>query len=133
VALLPYPPLQNFISARVLQLGSAPLPYTDGNRDYRIEKNGGIRGCMETNPEADSLKRGVLAHASNLRVGDILGVGIYAVIGKLPDFPLCFGFVPTAMLLRYAELGSRFPQSGGVASSSTGRFTLIGSQSLSAG
>ncbi|MGL5807373.1 MAG: APC family permease [Xenococcaceae cyanobacterium] len=56
-------------------------------------------------------------------VGDILGAGIYAVIGKIAGLSgtLVWASFLTAMIvaaftaLSYAELGSRFPQSGGVA------------------
>jgi basic amino acid/polyamine antiporter, APA family len=56
-------------------------------------------------------------------VGDILGAGIYAVIGKIAGLSgtLVWASFLTAMVvaaftaLSYAELGSRFPQSGGVA------------------
>ncbi len=56
-------------------------------------------------------------------VGDILGAGIYAVIGKIAGLAgtLVWAAFLTAMVvaaltaLSYAELGGRFPQSGGVA------------------
>lgn len=56
-------------------------------------------------------------------VGDILGAGIYAVIGKIAGLSgaLVWASFLTAMIvaaftaLSYAELGGRFPQSGGVA------------------
>jgi len=56
-------------------------------------------------------------------VGDILGAGIYAVVGKIAGLSgtLVWVSFSIAMIvaaftaLCYAELGSRFPQSGGVA------------------
>jgi len=56
-------------------------------------------------------------------VGDILGAGIYAVIGKIAGLSgtlvwvsFIIAMVVAALTaLSYAELGSRFPQSGGVA------------------
>lgn len=55
-------------------------------------------------------------------VGDILGAGIYAVVGKIaghagPLTWLAFAIAMSVVLLTalcYGELGSRFPQSGGV-------------------
>lgn len=79
---------------------------------------------METNAEADSLKRVFgLPTLVIYGVGDILGAGIYAVIGKIAGLSGALVWVSflTAMVvaaltaLSYAELGSRFPQSGGVA------------------
>lgn len=74
--------------------------------------------------ETDSLKR-VFGLPTLLiyGVGDILGAGIYAVIGKIAGLSgtLVWASFLTAMTvasftaLSYAELGSRFPQSGGVA------------------
>jgi APA family basic amino acid/polyamine antiporter len=55
-------------------------------------------------------------------VGDILGAGIYAIIGKIAghagpltwlSFAIAMG-VALLTALSYSELGSRFPQSGGV-------------------
>ncbi|KAB8320769.1 amino acid permease [Tolypothrix campylonemoides VB511288] len=79
---------------------------------------------MEPNAEADSLKR-VFGLPTLLiyGVGDILGAGIYAVIGKIAGLSGSLVWVSflTAMTvaaltaLSYAELGSRVPQSGGVA------------------
>jgi basic amino acid/polyamine antiporter, APA family len=74
--------------------------------------------------EADSLKRVFgLPTLVIYGVGDILGAGIYAVIGKIAGLSgtLVWASFLTAMVvaaltaLSYAELGSRFPQSGGVA------------------
>ncbi|NDJ17441.1 APC family permease [Myxacorys almedinensis] len=79
---------------------------------------------METNAEADSLKRVFgLRTLVIYGVGDILGAGIYAVIGKIAGLSgtLVWASFSVAMVvaaftaLSYAELGSRFPQSGGVA------------------
>ncbi|MFS0519329.1 APC family permease [Nostoc sp. UIC 10607] len=80
---------------------------------------------METNElEADSLKRVFgLPTLVIYGVGDILGAGIYAVIGKIAGLSgtLVWASFLSAMTvaaftaLSYAELGSRFPQSGGVA------------------
>ena len=79
---------------------------------------------METNAEADSLKRVFgLPTLVVYGVGDILGAGIYAVIGKIAGLSGALVWVSflTAMAvaaftaLSYAELGGRFPQSGGVA------------------
>ncbi|MBW4689387.1 MAG: APC family permease [Komarekiella atlantica HA4396-MV6] len=80
---------------------------------------------MKTNVvEADSLKRVFgLPTLVIYGVGDILGAGIYAVIGKIAGLSgtLVWASFLTAMIvaaftaLSYAELGSRFPQSGGVA------------------
>ncbi|NJP11579.1 MAG: amino acid permease [Leptolyngbyaceae cyanobacterium RU_5_1] len=79
---------------------------------------------METHTEADSLKRVFgLTTLVIYGVGDILGAGIYAVIGKIAGLSgtLVWASFLTAMTVAaltavsYAELGSRFPQSGGVA------------------
>jgi basic amino acid/polyamine antiporter, APA family len=76
------------------------------------------------NAEADSLKRVFGLPALVIYgVGDILGAGIYALIGKIAGISgtLVWASFITAMVvaaftaLSYAELGSRFPQSGGVA------------------
>jgi len=79
---------------------------------------------MARDAEANSLKRVFgLPTLVIYGVGDILGAGIYAVIGKIAglsgsavwiSFLLAMG---TAALtaFSYAELGSRFPRSGGVA------------------
>lgn len=56
-------------------------------------------------------------------VGDILGAGIYAVVGKIAGFSgsmvwasfLIAMLVAALTALSYAELGSRLPKSGGVA------------------
>lgn len=80
---------------------------------------------MESQTEADSLKRVFgLPTLVIYGVGDILGAGIYAVIGKIAGISgaLVWASFAIAMTvaaltaLSYAELGSRFPQSGGVAS-----------------
>lgn len=74
--------------------------------------------------EADSLKRVFgLPTLVIYGVGDILGAGIYALVGKVAGFSGTLVWVSflTAMVvaaltaLSYAELGSRFPRSGGVA------------------
>ncbi|MBH8554924.1 amino acid permease [Nostocaceae cyanobacterium CENA357] len=80
---------------------------------------------MKTNEvEADSLKRVFgLPTLVIYGVGDILGAGIYAVIGKIAGLSgtLVWASFLIAMIvaaftaLSYAELGSRFPKSGGVA------------------
>jgi amino acid transporter len=76
------------------------------------------------NAEADSLKRVFgLPTLVIYGVGDILGAGIYALVGKVAGISgtLVWASFMTAMVvaaftaLSYAELGSRFPQSGGVA------------------
>ncbi len=76
------------------------------------------------NAEADSLKRVFgLPTLVIYGVGDVLGAGIYALIGKIAGLSgtLVWVSFTTAMVvaaltaLSYAELGSRFPQSGGVA------------------
>jgi basic amino acid/polyamine antiporter, APA family len=79
---------------------------------------------VETEAEVNSLKRVFgLPTLVIYGVGDILGAGIYAVIGKIAGLSgaLVWASFLTAMVvaaftaLSYAELGSRFPQSGGVA------------------
>lgn len=80
---------------------------------------------MKTNVvEADSLKRVFgLPTLVIYGVGDILGAGIYAVVGKIAGVSgslvwtsfLLAMIVAAFTALSYAELGSRFPQSGGVA------------------
>jgi amino acid transporter len=82
---------------------------------------------MKTNVnvvEADSLKRVFgLPTLVIYGVGDILGAGIYAVIGEIAGLSgtLVWASFLVAMIvaaftaLSYAELGSRLPQSGGVA------------------
>lgn len=71
-------------------------------------------------------------------VGDILGAGIYALVGKIAGVagPYCWLAFAVAMVvaaftaLSYAELGSRFPKSGGEATFTheafhSGGFTLL--------
>ncbi len=79
---------------------------------------------MVTDTEGDSLKRVFgLPTLVIYGVGDILGAGIYAVIGKIAGLSgtwvwasfLVAMVVAAFTALSYAELGSRFPQSGGVA------------------
>jgi basic amino acid/polyamine antiporter, APA family len=79
---------------------------------------------VEAEAEVNSLKRVFgLPTLVIYGVGDILGAGIYAVIGKIAGLSgaLVWASFLTAMIvaaftaLSYAELGSRFPQSGGVA------------------
>ncbi|HEY9909405.1 MAG TPA: amino acid permease [Thermosynechococcaceae cyanobacterium] len=79
---------------------------------------------METTEEA-SLKRVFgLPTLVIYGVGDILGAGIYAVVGKIAGLSgvlvwasfLVAMSVAALTALSYAELGSRFPFSGGVAS-----------------
>ena len=74
--------------------------------------------------EPDSLKRVFgLPTLVVYGVGDILGAGIYAVVGKIAGLSgtLVWASFSIAMIvaaftaLSYAELGSRFPLSGGVA------------------
>ncbi len=76
------------------------------------------------NSEADSLKRVFgLPTLVIYGVGDILGAGIYALVGKVAGFSgtlvwvsfLSAMVVAALTALSYAELGSRFPKSGGVA------------------
>lgn len=78
----------------------------------------------ETNAQADSLKRVFgLTTLVVYGVGDILGAGIYAVIGKIAGISgswvwvsfLIAMIVAALTALSYAELGSRLPLSGGVA------------------
>jgi amino acid transporter len=78
----------------------------------------------KTDTQADSLKRVFgLATLTIYGVGDILGAGIYAVIGKIAGISgslvwASFAFAAIVAALTawsYAELGSRFPRSGGVA------------------
>ncbi len=78
---------------------------------------------METT-EADSLKRVFgLPTLVIYGVGDILGAGIYAVVGKIAGLSgtlvwasfLVAMSVAALTALSYAELGSRIPLSGGVA------------------
>ncbi|BAU14268.1 cationic amino acid transporter, APC family protein [Leptolyngbya sp. NIES-3755] len=79
---------------------------------------------MEPNAEADSLKRVFgLPTLVIYGVGDILGAGIYAVVGRIAGLSghLVWASFVVAMVvatftaLSYAEMGSRFPKSGGVA------------------
>lgn len=79
---------------------------------------------MNTDTETESLKRVFgLTTLVIYGVGDILGAGIYAVVGKIAGLSgtLVWASFLTAMLvaaltaLSYAELGSRLPKSGGVA------------------
>lgn len=79
---------------------------------------------MEPNAEADSLKRVFgLPTLVIYGVGDILGAGIYAVVGRIAGLSghLVWASFIVAMVvagftaLSYAEMGSRFPKSGGVA------------------
>ncbi|GAP98350.1 APC family permease [Leptolyngbya sp. NIES-2104] len=79
---------------------------------------------MEPNAEADSLKRVFgLPTLVIYGVGDILGAGIYAVVGRIAGISgsLVWASFVVAMVvaaftaLSYAEMGSRFPKSGGVA------------------
>lgn len=74
--------------------------------------------------ETESLKRVFgLTTLVIYGVGDILGAGIYAVIGKIVGLSgslvwasfLVAMLVATLTALSYAELGSRLPKSGGVA------------------
>lgn len=79
---------------------------------------------MVKNAQADSLKQVFgLPTLVIYGVGDILGAGIYAVVGKiagLSGFAVWISFIVALVVaaltaLSYAELGSRFPKSGGVA------------------
>ena len=80
---------------------------------------------MENNhTEPDSLKQVFgLKTLVVYGVGDILGAGIYAVVGKIAGVSgslvwlsfLCSMVVAALTALSYASLGSRFPKSGGVA------------------
>jgi basic amino acid/polyamine antiporter, APA family len=76
------------------------------------------------NAQTDSLKRVFgLPTLVIYGVGDILGAGIYALVGKVAGFSgtlvwvsfLSAMVVAALTALSYAELGSRFPKSGGVA------------------
>lgn len=76
------------------------------------------------NTEPDSLKQVFgLTTLVIYGVGDILGAGIYAVVGKIAGISgslvwlsfLVAMVVAALTALSYAELGSRFPKSGGVA------------------
>ena len=76
---------------------------------------------MNERPKA-KLKRSLgLAAVILYGVGDILGAGIYALVGKIAGIAgsaswLAFGIalvVASLTALSYAELGSRFPRSGG--------------------
>jgi len=79
---------------------------------------------METTEETASLKRVfTLTTLVIYGVGDILGAGIYAVVGKIAGLSgslvwasfLVAMSVAALTALSYAELGSRIPLSGGVA------------------
>jgi amino acid transporter len=79
---------------------------------------------MVKNAEADSLKQVFgLTTLVIYGVGDILGAGIYAVVGKIAGLSgsavwisfLVAMVVAALTALSYAELGSRFAKSGGVA------------------
>ncbi|PSB24158.1 APC family permease [Stenomitos frigidus] len=79
---------------------------------------------METTEDTASLKRVFgLPTLVIYGVGDILGAGIYAVVGKIAGLSGAFVWasflvamsVAALTALSYAELGSRFPLSGGVA------------------
>ncbi|MBE9010628.1 amino acid permease [Pseudanabaenaceae cyanobacterium LEGE 13415] len=79
---------------------------------------------MEPNAHEDSLKRVFgLPTLVIYGVGDILGAGIYAVVGRIAGLSqhLVWASFIVAMIvaaftaLSYAEMGSRFPKSGGVA------------------
>jgi basic amino acid/polyamine antiporter, APA family len=79
---------------------------------------------LETQQEPDSLKRVFTLPALIIYgVGDILGAGIYAVIGDVAELSGYFiwaSFLTAASVaaltaLSYAELGGRLPRSGGVA------------------
>lgn len=79
---------------------------------------------MEKIEEAESLKRVFgLRTLVIYGVGDILGAGIYAVVGQVAGLSGAFVWasflvamtVAALTALSYAELGSRFPKSGGVA------------------
>ncbi len=79
---------------------------------------------METTEETASLKRVFgLTTLVIYGVGDILGAGIYAVVGKIAGLSgslvwasfLVAMSVAALTALSYAELGSRIPLSGGVA------------------
>ena len=75
-----------------------------------------------SNNETPSLKRTLgLFSLVAFGVGDILGAGIYALVGKIAGIvgPACWMsfafsfFVACLTGLSYAELGSRFPRAGG--------------------
>jgi amino acid transporter len=79
---------------------------------------------MAENAEADSLKRVFGLNTLLIYgVGDILGAGIYAVVGKVAGLSgaavwisfLMAMVVAALTALSYAELGSRLPKCGGVA------------------
>ena len=79
---------------------------------------------MVKNAQADSLKQVFgLPTLVIYGVGDILGAGIYAVVGKIAGLSgsaVWISFIVALVVaaltaLSYAELGSRFPKSGGVA------------------
>lgn len=79
---------------------------------------------MAENAEADSLKQVFGLNTLVIYgVGDILGAGIYAVVGKIAGLSgssvwisfLAAMVVAALTALSYAELGSRLPKSGGVA------------------
>ncbi|MBF2025696.1 MAG: amino acid permease [Oscillatoriales cyanobacterium C42_A2020_001] len=79
---------------------------------------------MTTETETESLKRVFgLTTLVIYGVGDILGAGIYAVVGKIAGVSgswvwasfLIAMLVAALTALSYAELGSRLPKSGGVA------------------
>lgn len=79
---------------------------------------------MESHSEAESLKRVFgLPTLVIYGVGDILGAGIYAVVGRIAGLSgsLVWASFIVAMVvasftaLSYAEMGGRFPKSGGVA------------------
>lgn len=79
---------------------------------------------MVENTEANSLKRVFGLNTLVIYgVGDILGAGIYAVVGKIAGLSgssvwisfLVAMVVAALTALSYAELGSRAPKSGGVA------------------
>ena len=79
---------------------------------------------MAKNAEVDSLKQVFGLNTLVIYgVGDILGAGIYAVVGKIAGLSgsavwmsfLLAMVVAALTALSYAELGSRFPKSGGVA------------------
>lgn len=79
---------------------------------------------MVKNAQADSLKQVFgLTTLVIYGVGDILGAGIYAVVGKIAGLSgsavwisfLVAMVVAALTALSYAELGSRFAKSGGVA------------------
>jgi amino acid transporter len=94
---------------------------------------------MEPNAEADSLKRVFgLPTLVIYGVGDILGAGIYAVIGKIAGLSGSLVWVSflTAMIvaaltaLSYANSAAEFRKAEESPLSSTEHFARIGSQSL---